>query len=840
MMALNNNSNRFIYILAFILVTIIFHFAYGLQTLWPGNINWLMQVKHDWGQHYLGFLFLKNESWHFPLGHIANLFYPLGTNAGFTDSIPLLAIVFKLIAPLFGNDFQYFGLWLYACHLLAAFFTIKLLRLYNVSAASILIAVVFIAANPVLIYRGMHPALCAHWMLLASIYYYLLPVDTTTAKPILKKQLRLMLVAAVINPYIWLMVMGFSASLFCKYLFINKNIKPVKAIAQLAEATVMLLILWYAVGMIDFKKNEDLNVTGGFGLGSMNLNSLWNPNGLSSYFKPSDWVSPNQYEGFMYLGAGMMLLTLFVIVWYAFLFILKKQDEIAVKAKVKLFSKGMLPLYVLLILFTLFAVSHIVTFNKTVLFTIPLPAFILKFGDVFRASGRFFWPLYYMLFVFVIIAASKTGWKQIVITSLLGIALLLQMIDTKILFSYRNLQHGAYKTGMSDAQWKQLFESNDEIVMYPPFQTNYATPMDYQFFCYMAATTNKPITTGYVARFNSKSVLAFSDSLNKELNRAELPEKRVYITTKEHLNAFALAIQSDKCNYTVLDDYIIITAKRNKTFESVKSNNSKLLNELNNSLGARTEFEPTTAPAPSGSLKYSIDHFHNDFNFLFMSGYCFIENAKNNKTDSTFVVLSSTNGTYRAKTTIFERDDITSFFKAEDLKNAGYKNHLFTTNVPKGIYTLGFMVVTKDGRRVMQLTDQTVRVKLAEFARVLDVKSVAKSDSIRFNVEGLTKPDAVSTLIKGWAFFPDQNSDNNTIQLVLQNETGIFNIETESMLRPEIASFFKSTKNLSRSGFTARIENKSIPPGNYKLGIEITDTQSGRKGYVFTGQMIQF
>ena len=840
MMALNNNSNRFLYLTAFILVTIIFHSAYGLQTLWPGNINWLMQVKHDWGQHYLGFLFLKNESWHFPLGHIANLFYPLGTNAGFTDSIPVLAIVFKFIAPIFGNDFQYFGLWLYACHLLAAYFTIKLLRLFHVNAISILIAVVFIAANPVLIYQGMHPALCAHWMLLASIYFYLLPTDIVTAKSVLKKQLRLMLFAAIINPYIWLMVMGFSMALFCKFLFINKSIKPAKAIAQLVEATVMLFILWYVIGMIDFKKNEDLNVTDGFGLGSMNLNSLWNPNGLSSYFKPSDWVRPDQYEGFMYLGAGMILLSLIVTVWYAFLFVFKKQDEAGVKAKAKLFSKSMIPFYLLLILFALFAVSHIVTYNKDVLFKIPLPALVLKFGDVFRASGRFFWPLYYILFVFVITAVAKTGWKQIFITSLLGVALLLQLIDTKILFSYRNLQHGTYKTGMSDAQWKQLFESNDEIVMYPPYQTNYATPMDYQFFCYMAATVNKPITTGYVARYNSNAVLAFSDSLNKELNRAELPKKRLYITTKEHLNAFALLIQSDKCNYNVLDDYIIITAKENKSPASVKSNNSKLLNELNNSLGARTEFEPTTAPATNGTLKYSIDHFHNDFNFLFMSGYCLIENAKNNKSDSTYVVLSSANGTYRAKTTIFERDDITSFFKGEDLKNAGYKNHLFTNNVPKGIYTLGFMVVTKDGRRVMQLTDKAVRVKLAEFASVFPVKSISKSDSIRFNVEGLTKPDAVSTLIKGWAFFPDQHSDNNNIQLVLQNETGIFNIETESMLRPEIASFFKSTKNLARSGFTARIENKSIPPGNYKLGIEITDTQSGRKGYVFTGQMIQF
>src|SRR6185369_11115795 len=169
-----------------IAVIIIFHFAYGLEIIVPGNISWLMMIHHDWGAHYLGWYFYRNEPWHFPLGEINNLFYPIGTNVGFTDSIPLLAIPFKLFAVFLPDDFQYFGIWLFSCHLLAAYFTIRLFKLFKVNQVLTFMAVLFITANPVLIYRGMHPAISAHWLLIASIYlYFLNPNDVKPQKILL-------------------------------------------------------------------------------------------------------------------------------------------------------------------------------------------------------------------------------------------------------------------------------------------------------------------------------------------------------------------------------------------------------------------------------------------------------------------------------------------------------------------------------------------------------------------------------------------------------------------------------------------------------------------------------
>ena len=76
-------------------------FAWFLQigggpTLDPRNFMWLM--AGDWLQHWLGWLFFRNDPWTFPLGRISSLLYPVGTNIGFTDSNPLVSLLLKPFA----------------------------------------------------------------------------------------------------------------------------------------------------------------------------------------------------------------------------------------------------------------------------------------------------------------------------------------------------------------------------------------------------------------------------------------------------------------------------------------------------------------------------------------------------------------------------------------------------------------------------------------------------------------------------------------------------------------------------------------------------------------------
>lgn len=72
----------------------------------------------DAATNVAGWLFFRQDTWHFPMLKTDWLSYPEGTSVVFTDSIPLLVLPLKLIAGVLPANFHYFGLWNAASHLL--------------------------------------------------------------------------------------------------------------------------------------------------------------------------------------------------------------------------------------------------------------------------------------------------------------------------------------------------------------------------------------------------------------------------------------------------------------------------------------------------------------------------------------------------------------------------------------------------------------------------------------------------------------------------------------------------------------------------------------------------
>jgi len=89
---------------------VVFTLTYGLKVVDPTNIEWLLGGG-DIKQHYLGWEFFRREDWSFPLGAIHQLAYPYGVSVTYTDSIPLMAIPFKLFSSVLPEHFQYLGIW---------------------------------------------------------------------------------------------------------------------------------------------------------------------------------------------------------------------------------------------------------------------------------------------------------------------------------------------------------------------------------------------------------------------------------------------------------------------------------------------------------------------------------------------------------------------------------------------------------------------------------------------------------------------------------------------------------------------------------------------------------
>jgi hypothetical protein len=696
-----------LFLLSTLAVIIIFQICYGLAILRPSNINWLMTARHDWGTHYLGWAFYKNEPWHFPLGKVTGYNYPVGTNVGFTDSIPLLAIFFKLFAPFLSSDFQYFGIWLFSCHLLAAYFTILLLRLFKVNALVTLAAAIFIAANPVLIHRGMHPALCAQWMLIACIYFYFLNPHTHADK-ILRYQFIMLMLSALINPYLCVMVTGFTFAIPCKLYFFDRVMKRKKFFVYLGASLLCAACIWYITGMISFGRKEDLGVGGAYGLYTMNLNSLYNASGWSMLTHSFDWVSWHQYEGFMYLGAGMILLVLLLVFYYIFVFISRLRRVDKYPAKKESGKKDLIPLMVLVVLYAVFSITLVISFNNKVILRIPAPAIFIRLEEVFRACGRFFWMPYYLIILFTIIAIAKSRISPLITTSLIIVALGIQLYDIKLLLTYRHLPSGTYTPPMDNKNWIDLMSQFDEIIFFPAFQPPNIRAMDYQDFSYLALKAGKPVNLAYVARGDSRAAREFNDSLNRMVENDSLSPKALYITDAANLEHFTLAVQSGSAQLNMLDScyFIFATSSKNKTLEALstqlKATDKGRTDSLVKALQIKREFSehPQIRPSPEQSIRYWLQSQNFGKNVLSMDGWAFIDSTQNNKGDSIFITLNNPEKSYWVQTRQVQRPDLAAAFNRTYLGDGGFNFIAFTDSVKPGVYKLGMIIKDSKGHEV--------------------------------------------------------------------------------------------------------------------------------------------
>jgi hypothetical protein len=706
-----------LYAVSFIATVLLFHIFYGLGTLVPTDVSWLMTVRHDWGTHYLGWLFYRHEPWHWPLGQVRNYYYPIGTNIGFTDSIPLLAIPFKLFSAILPADFQYFGLWLFACHLLVAWYTIRLFRLFKVNDLYTFFAVLLFVANPILVYRGLHPALCAHWLLLGSIYNYFRDPATDGTRKIMRSQWILFGLSTLINPYLCFMVLGFVIILPIKLYYSDRAISRKAGLVFIGSCLFCLLLVWVVTGMIGLSKKENLNVEGAYGLYSLNLNSLYDGVGWSAIFPRLKQVSWHQYEGFMYLGAGIFLLLLVLLI-SRLLKLLSRSGPAETISDGSTAKTGrtrpLAPLIVLVICYSLFAITHVVSIEDRVLFKVPIPGFLKSLGETFRASARFFWVSYYLIFLTVIIGVMRLKMPAIWQRLLLLFALILQFYDTKTLLTFRHLSYGAYDIPMKPAWW-ELIEHSGQVILYPPFQPSYVTKMDYQDFCYMAGKLKKPINTGYVARADNNAVSAYNDSLLNDLQEARVKDA-LYITNAQNLPTFSAVLAERRMRLHLLDGYCYMSAATNAggplalLADSLDAGNKKSLDSL---LATATpdSYKPLGTPdTAAGKMRYYIEKFVRGRSYLYLHGWTIIEGRADNKGDSLFSILLSPGKIYLAPAKVTPRPDITAAYKGVYLDDAGFEAVISTNEVDSGTYRLAIGLKPRGGSIRYQLTDSLIRI----------------------------------------------------------------------------------------------------------------------------------
>jgi len=384
-----------------------FFIVVGSRVINPSNIAWL--AEGDSAVSYLGWLFFRHGSWFFPIGLNPDYGIEISSAIIFSDSIPLFAFPVKLLSSSLGEPFQYFGIFIFISFVLQAMFAWLIVGLITKHTALKAIgAGLFLFAPPMLFRLHGHISLTGHFLVLAGIYLALNPrwSSRTWAWAML------LAVCALVHAYFVAMV----GALWVATLIWNPIKREVRLHSVIFEAAIVISVLLGVLWQTGYFTVASGVGEGGFGFYRMNLLSIIDSNGWSYVLEDIDHASGN-HEGFNYLGLGIISL-----LFCAF--------PVLISRKVTLFAlvRRFPVLLVTLVLLTVFALSNKVSVGAHV-WEYHLPVWMLKIAGILRASGRMFWPVFYILLlslIYIVVRGYSTG----VAIGMLGLALSFQVIDT--------------------------------------------------------------------------------------------------------------------------------------------------------------------------------------------------------------------------------------------------------------------------------------------------------------------------------------------------------------------------------------------------------------------------
>lgn len=476
----------------------------------PSNVGWLLRGT-DNGENALGVHAWLNDPAARGL-RTTLLNAPDGVPILFTDSNPLLSLIVRPVAAFMAPGVQFVGPWYLICLILHVALARALLRPYAPGALAGWAGALLLCLLPTLYARYVHANLFAHWLLLWALWLFVDPRRTADWR----WWTALLVVTALIHNYLLFMVAAIWGSALLERWWNAPDARRGLLLgAGITTAAVLLAV-------------STLGIGGGFAntytyrTFAMPLDALWNPSNqsYSTFLPASEQRLRRAFEGFQYLGVGLLLLLV------ATPLILRRARPDPAIAAVHRRLLWLIPAGVSL---TLLAVSHEVDFAGRTLFTLPLPKAVIGLLDPLRASGRLFWPVAYALVFAAILAAFRLPRRRA--AQLLGAAVLLQLADmTTMMVAVRGVTAEAslrrtYKL-TPDPRWAGMIAAARDVTFMPPDAT---IALDlFQEVAWRAMLAGKPVRHVYAAR-DGQATLVRLRREHADYRAGRLVSDRLYV-----------------------------------------------------------------------------------------------------------------------------------------------------------------------------------------------------------------------------------------------------------------------------------------------------------------------
>lgn len=526
---------------------IAFFVIVGFDPLNPVNAGWILG-RLDPTQHYLGWLFYRNSEWAFPIGLNPSFGQDISSSIVYSDSIPLLAIPFKILGPLLPERFHYFGIWLFACFLLQAWMSWKILSLYSKSLVLKLLGCGLFLFFPPMLWRintpaGGHSALVGHFLILWALYLILRPPQS-------KRTLLwvlLLSISALTHFYLFAIVALLWLTDLLNHCHIQSDISMKQAFLEISMALLCILLLSWQAGY--FAISASLNNDRGYGFYGMNVLGLIDSQGWS-YILKSQTKSSSWGEGFSYLGFGVLIASLATLITL----VKKSSNNTNV---LKTFLKKHRYLGMLIILLSLFAIGNRVGIGDISL-TYALPSWALRIADVLRSSARMFWPVQYLLMI-AIFAAIVRSYSHKTAVAILAACFLIQAADTSKGWLQNREQlarfqpYDSYAKTLSNGFWMNVPAHYRHLTLIPAVNR----PPNWENFAIYAATNHLTTDAVHMARIDLVKQEQSNSKLNQQIDTGSFDLDTLYIVENRFVIA-ALATAPDNTAIAKIDTFNVI------------------------------------------------------------------------------------------------------------------------------------------------------------------------------------------------------------------------------------------------------------------------------------------
>jgi len=404
----------------------VFFLMIGLPTLLPSYTDWIFIDRRDWTHMHLAWDFFRRDDWRFPLGAFENYLWPVGTSLGAAEALPLVPLLLKPVSGLLASEFQWLGGWYLGCFAAQGVAAALLARTFSPSPIVQVLSAAFFVLAPTNLNRFGHVALFAHWLILFELWLFCRPIDARTWSRQLFGHAVIALLASLIHPYLAMMVLAGVVADQARTAWVDREVRPALAAGGAALCIALVLVSFYALGgyfVVGLEDRLDPAGLAAYTHHATNLVAPVNPvANWSRYIRPLETGTQNPFEGFNYLGTGALLLLAFAT--YSLVATRPTYESL----------RRYLPLIIAFGAMAVFSLGNRITLGDRVLLEYPLIAPHTVLAKSFRASGRLFWPLGYLI-LFVLLRALYNRLDRRKFTALVSLALAVQLYDMRYKFA---------------------------------------------------------------------------------------------------------------------------------------------------------------------------------------------------------------------------------------------------------------------------------------------------------------------------------------------------------------------------------------------------------------------